>query len=224
MRLLSRLRARPLPETEARKARSIAQLRSEAVPVFDILPPLDGAAQITLRKAPQVAGRAIGAMICAVLGETRDIDLVAELVEQYHADDLFTAAERAFIADPAPDDATCARFVWRYEGVNVLLWACGFGDALPYPAEAVHAPRMGRLLSRLGREGLQVQAKMRPAGDILDAADLAYRYHWAVRNARLNKRHPPSNLDQGVVYERHYAFNWLIGSLGQDWDDITTDT
>jgi uncharacterized protein DUF4272 len=32
------------------------------------------------------------------------------------------------------------------------------------------------------------------------------------------------NLDSGVVYERHYALNWLIGYMGREWDDVTTDT
>jgi hypothetical protein len=27
-----------------------------------------------------------------------------------------------------------------------------------------------------------------------------------------------------VVYERHYALNWLTGYMDQDWDDISTDT
>nr|WP_246762835.1 DUF4272 domain-containing protein [Rhizobium sp. NZLR1] len=29
---------------------------------------------------------------------------------------------------------------------------------------------------------------------------------------------------QGAVYARHYALNWLIGYMDQDWDDISTDT
>jgi Domain of unknown function (DUF4272) len=27
-----------------------------------------------------------------------------------------------------------------------------------------------------------------------------------------------------VVYERHYALNWLMNYLGQAWDDVSTDT
>jgi hypothetical protein len=28
----------------------------------------------------------------------------------------------------------------------------------------------------------------------------------------------------GVIEERHYALNWLIGYFNQDWDDVATDT
>ena len=31
-------------------------------------------------------------------------------------------------------------------------------------------------------------------------------------------------LNRGVVMERHYALNWLIGYAGRDWDEVSTDT
>jgi len=31
-------------------------------------------------------------------------------------------------------------------------------------------------------------------------------------------------VDAGIVIERHAALNWLIGYMGQSWDEITTDT
>ena len=34
----------------------------------------------------------------------------------------------------------------------------------------------------------------------------------------------PSKDYSGVVMERHYALNWLIGYSDQEWDDVTTDT
>ncbi len=68
------------------------------------------------------------------------------------------------------------------------------------------------------------QAKLRPQAELLDAADLIYRTHWAVRQARLDGEPSPAGLDPGVVHERHYALNWLIGYAGQAWDDMSTDT
>ena len=43
-------------------------------------------------------------------------------------------------------------------------------------------------------------------------------------DARISGRQPPAGLDPGVVYERHYALNWLIRYSDQEWDDISTDT
>ena len=67
-------------------------------------------------------------------------------------------------------------------------------------------------------------AELRPIADILDQADLIYRYHWAVRDARIKGRQAPAALDHDVTEERHYALNWLIGYHAQAWDDVSTDT
>lgn len=211
-------------EAEARKARSMAQLTAEAVPCHEFLPVIDTEATATRRSEKEVADRALGAMIAAIKGETRDNDLIAKVIAQYRAEDCFTPEERSFLDAETPDDADCVKFAWRYEGVHVLLWALGFYPAMPYPADIVHAAEIAQLFRRLGREGVEAQAKLRPQSEILDAADLIYRYNWACVNARANGQIPPSNLDSGVVYERHYALNWLIGYLDQGWDEITTDT
>lgn len=68
------------------------------------------------------------------------------------------------------------------------------------------------------------EAKLRPLNEILDPADLIYRYHWAVVDAIINGKAAPAGLDSGVVMERHYALNWLIGYMDQSWDNISTDT
>jgi hypothetical protein len=31
-------------------------------------------------------------------------------------------------------------------------------------------------------------------------------------------------LHPSIVYERHYALNWLIQYLDQDWDNVQTNT
>jgi len=67
-------------------------------------------------------------------------------------------------------------------------------------------------------------ARLRPAEEIYDANEGIYQMHWAVRDARLNDKPVPNGYDAGVVQERHYALNWLIGYSGQDWDDVSTDT
>ncbi|HDS1213045.1 TPA: DUF4272 domain-containing protein [Shewanella algae] len=32
------------------------------------------------------------------------------------------------------------------------------------------------------------------------------------------------DIDRGVVLERHYALNWLIGFENSDWDEVDTPT
>ena len=67
--------------------------------------------------------------------------------------------------------------------------------------------------------------KPRTRDEIMDAADLALRYDWACVDARIEQQEPPAYLNDEVVVERHYAFNWLIGAYGDaGWDDVSTDT
>lgn len=224
MKLFERVFGAKKDASELRKERTIARLTDEAVPTNAFLPPHMAVGQDIRRSEAEVVTRLLGAMIAAVKGETRDDALIAQVIAQYDAADCFTPEERAFIDTPAPTDEACVKFAWRYEGVYVLMWALGFFNTLPYPTDIVHVPDMTGLMSRLGREGLVKEACLRPQDEILDAAELTYRYNWAATNARMNNRPAPSNLDAGVVYERHYAFNWLVGYGKQTWDTISTDT
>ena len=64
-------------------------------------------------------------------------------------------------------------------------------------------------------------AAIRSSSEILDLWDLIYRIHWAVNNVKLNNL-ALLDVDSSILYERHYAINWLIDS-SLNWDDITTD-
>ena len=67
--------------------------------------------------------------------------------------------------------------------------------------------------------------EIRDRQEILDEADLTLRYDWACVDARVKGEETPASLDGGVVMERHYAFNWLIGaSDGAEWDEIQPTT
>ncbi|HKO94988.1 MAG TPA: DUF4272 domain-containing protein, partial [Polyangiaceae bacterium] len=73
-------------------------------------------------------------------------------------------------------------------------------------------------------ERLIRDAKLRATPVLLDALDLHFRLHWAVRQARQDDSEPPAQLDPGVVMERHHGLNWLTGFHGADWDDVDTPT
>ena len=66
--------------------------------------------------------------------------------------------------------------------------------------------------------------RLRPLPELLDALDSVYRRHWLVRQARLDDQPAPIGLHPSVVYERHYALNWLLRFDEQDWDEVGTPT
>ncbi|HZY36348.1 MAG TPA: DUF4272 domain-containing protein [Mucilaginibacter sp.] len=108
--------------------------------------------------------------------------------------------------------------------MHVLLWALGFVDSLAYPSQQCDVPADTKILEDLTEAQFMQKAKLRSKKEILDQADLILRLDWACVNARVNKEPVPGKLDKGVVFERHYALNWLIRYLDQNWDDVSTDT
>ena len=67
------------------------------------------------------------------------------------------------------------------------------------------------------------QVKLRDIEELLDEADLIYRYDWACVDARLKHQQAPAGLNASVVLERHGALNWLIQRDG-DWDHPDVNT
>jgi len=149
-------------------------------------------------------------------------EAVEASIEERGMRDLFTPRERAFIADPEPSQHDRIQFSWRCEAAWVLLWALRLVvGPLGRPERRCDSSLLFTIVSgdpNLARLGL------RSANDILNEADLIYRYHWAVRQAGLDGKPPPAGLDDEVTVERHHALNWLIRYCDDDWDDVTTDT
>jgi hypothetical protein len=211
-------------EAQTRKSRSLAILKTEQVPINDYLPLTETETDSTRRTSEQVATRAMALCVVALKAEGLEQEIVIHLVQKYELASAFTPKETQFINNPSPKQRDRIQFVWRYECFWVMLWALGFIDRLDRPDKICQVKRAVEFLHENGRNGFLKKANLRPQAEILDAADLIYRYHWAIVDARINKRHTPAGLDGGVVMERHYALNWLIGYMGQDWDDVSTDT
>ncbi|MGN6547434.1 MAG: DUF4272 domain-containing protein [Aureliella sp.] len=211
-------------EAQVRKASSMAILKSEDVPLIEHLPAIESEAESTRRTTEEVATRALALCVVAVKGEGLEQEIVEHIIKDYGLASGFTPNEQKFIKDPNPSQHDRIQFAWRYECYWVMLWALGFIERLGRPDTICDVKQAVMIMQQNGRDGFMKMAKLRPQSEILDAADLIYRYHWAVVDARVNGREAPAGLDGGVVMERHYALNWLIGYMDQDWDDVSTDT
>jgi hypothetical protein len=222
--------ASPAEEAAARKARSIARLKREGIPVLEMLPAIESEAEARRRSTSDVAQRALALATVAVKAEghgqaTSDevMAFTRDLVQQFELSATFSQLERTFIEDAEPGEHDIVQFSWRYECYWTLLWALGFVDALERPSTLCDPAKAIEIMVDLGRSGFLERATLRPLAEILDETDLIYRYHWAVVDARLRGETVPG-IHGGVVFERHYALNWLIGHGDVQWDDISTDT
>ena len=208
-----------------RKLRSEEICRFEDVPVNPHLPVIEDETEVKLRPLEEVARRAMALGIVSVKGEGLEQERVLEIIEEYNLQNAFTPKEQKFINDENPSQSDRVQFIWRYESYWVLLWALSYIEELGAPDQICDVPRAMRVMIDLqNADNFIRNASLRNSSEILDAADLIYRYNWACVDARIKAKSTPASLDASVVYERHYALNWLIGYLNQDWDDISTDT
>lgn len=207
-----------------RKLRSETKLRAEGVPFMARLPAIETAAEALIRTKEEVALRTLCLLLVAAKGEGLSQDIVENVLDFHELRPHLTPKESAFIFDQSPSERDLIQFIWRHEAAWTLLWALGFVEHLCRPDRICDVEFAARTAAERTAAQFIADSRLRPIADILDQADLIYRYHWAVSDARLKAQQSPAGLDRGVIYERHYALNWLIGYNEQAWDNITTDT
>lgn len=169
-----------LDEAQDRKLRSHEILRTQGVPINEHLPVIETEAESLRRTTVEVAERGMTLSVVAFKGETLNNDFATHLLNQFKVMDALSPKERAFIEDVEPSQQDRVQFTWRYECYSVMLWALGFLKELDCPSSICDVRSDTAILSELGRDGFVAAAKLRPQSELLDAADLIYRYHWAV--------------------------------------------
>ena len=206
-----------------RKDWAEAILKGQRIPINQYLPMIESERETTIRSAQEIAGRLLA--LAAVAGAASDNNRKA--VEAYVGGtgvrQHFTLNEAEFFANPKPEKHAQIQFSWQYECAWVLMWALHLvDDPLGFPDAPCDVDRVIEAVCT--NDDLTTQG-VRSKSEILDQADLIYRYHWAVRQAGLDGRDDPGGLHGGVVMERHRALNWLVGYNDEDdWDEVTTDT
>ena len=134
---------------------------------------------------------------------------------------LFTAKEAEYVVrSPESQHET---YLMRFEDCAVLLWALRMYE-LDWPAGRADVAAIARVIRDADTETILRLARPRPLNDILNMHDVTYRLHSVcvrVGDAAFIGTKP----DHDVVYERHYALNWLVAVDGiSDWDMIVPKT
>lgn len=224
---------RPSQSGEERKARSIKLLQEQGIPSILHLPVIAGDEEAVIRSKEEIVQRAIALCLIAVyaggVAENGNVEeertFIEEITQQFGAAHFFTEKERKLLDDPQPSQTDTIQMVWMYECYWVLLWALGYKEELEFPGQICD---VGTAIDALRSAGdydtFYQNAVVRSKAEILDQADLIYRYDWACVDARINNRTVAGGLNDEVVMERHRTLNWLISYMGDEWDDVGTDT
>lgn len=211
------------PEQVERKKRSEALLIQNGIMTNTHLPYTPSLETVKVRSKQAVIERVYALTLIAAKGEGVPMEQL-EKVKSDLAINGLSPYENQIYTKAVLSDQEKINAIWRYESLYVLLWALGFIETLPHPSGICDVPKIVELVIRQSRPAFEHSATLRSNLEILDELDKVYRMHWACVQARLTGKQPGGELMGSVIYERHYALNWLTCYQDQDWDDVSTDT
>ncbi len=215
------------PEQQKRKRKSEQILKAQHIKVNYHLPFIETESETTLRNVKEIAERVtLLALTNMVAFNTISGDEALAYLTQYNLLNLATAREIDFLEDPTEEKKN--HETWKCEGIWVLMWALNLVNDLGSANEMADLNKIPYEKYPIGKDKdpntfISIPFTLKSKAEILDAADLYYRIDWACVDARVNQQEI-KNAHPGVVYERHYALNWLINYMNQEWDDISCDT
>lgn len=216
---------------EQRKQLSIEKLKNEGIAYIDWLPLIEDESETQLKTPLEIAKRLIACMLCIQASfdqrnDDYDVEVVIfyqKLLKQFQIDNL--TEKELMVFEQKGDEQDLLNMTWKYESCWALLWALGFVDELKFPNEPMTHDECHFAIDVVSNNAnvdeFLSKIKMRSLEEILDQADLIYRYHWACVDARINGKEV--NLFESVVMERRAGLDWLFRS-GADWDypDLNT--
>lgn len=210
-----------------RKAKNEEILERENIKINKHLPCVESERETTIRSAKEIAERvSVLAVTNLVAFNSISSEEAIDYLQNYKLWESVTEGEKEFLANPTEDKKMYE--TWKCEGIWTLMWALKKVDAIDFPNEFCDLGNISSENYPVGQdknpfEFINAVHEVRSKKEILDAADLYYRYNWACVDERINGRQI-ENINPGIVYERQYALNWLIHYMDQDWDNVTCDT
>ncbi len=219
-------------EAFERKLRSIAILKEEGIDYLMELPLIENSVDAHKKTVDKIARRAIALCISANFaidvanGENKkqlksSKKFFTKLLDTYKVKQYLTNNEKNLF--DKMDQNLAIQISWQFEGLVVLFWALKLIEDIPYPKELINPKVLSSILSESNSyiEFIN-KCNLRSIDEILDLADLTYRYDWYCVDARINDIDIDSKINSEVVLERHRALNWLIQDV--DWDNVNIDT
>ena len=214
------------PAQKERREKSETYCKQHNIPIYGNPNAMfsDTDADVMLRTKDEVVNRALALCFIGLKSEGLSVEDLRGIDAKYHIASKLTPVEKEYVYADHPTEQQKSNANWRYEGLHTLLWALGYVEQLSYPDQMCNVANDVKIIHDLSEQGFRDKAILRSKKDILDQADLILRLDWACVDARTNNKPAPGKLNAEVVYERHYALNWLTHYSNQDWDDVSTDT
>ena len=217
-------------ESYDRKMNSIYLLQQQEIPYTMDLPEIKSSYEVLGKSLEEVTKRAI--VLCIVCNFASDVinskkkkyikdskKFFTKLLEQFNVKNDLTREEKELF--DKMDKNLAIQISWQFEGYYILLWALGLVDEIPFPDVLVDPDEVTPIVSNCSSyKDFASKCLFRDVNDILDLADLVYRYDWYCVEQEAKGLEPIINPE--VVIERHRAVNWLITE--ENWDNVDIST
>ena len=117
------------------------------------------------------------------------------------------------------------QYSWRSESVYILLWALNKYDFQEIPKNEGNLDQIRDLLkeNEFFKKINMKNAQFRSTNEIYNILDELKKLNWEIRDAYIDKKQSPNDYHPSIIYEWHYALNWLT-KPDEEWDDSTSDT
>jgi hypothetical protein len=197
---------------------------SHGVCVDDVVPPVDDWNEPCRRTSEEVAVRTIILHCVAGVGYGVDPCPVIDWLKDENLWDHVSADEQAFLRAESPSAKVLSDARWRQEAEWALLWTIRKVESLGLPTQTCDTQRLvDEIMPGLGDSisSFVSSAELRPPSELLTEDDRIYNLHGFARQAH-RQDSLPDDLVYDILFQRHYAFEWLSGD--DDWDDVRTDT
>lgn len=225
-----------IPEEQAdidRRMRSIEKCKQMGLPVLESLKASVYESECVIPSKEDIIHRLACIFAAAVCAEACSNEpkkakemvkgMLAMLDKNYSVSRYFSSAEQEYTSNPVKYPDMHPKFGWRYECCAVLLWALGLWE-LGEPNKICDAGKLGEIIWKSDFDSLMEKSQLKSKEEILDMQDLILRYDWACVDARIHNKEM-TVIDGEIVYEWHYALNWLTNAnYTTDWDNIRPDT
>jgi len=137
-----------------------------------------------------------------------------------------TEIEKKFLESSDEDSKFIStQYSWRAEAVYILLWTLNRFDFQEIPKNESNLDQISDLLKEddFFKKIAVSNAQFRSVDEINNKLDEIQKINWEIRDALINKKESPNDYHPSIIYEWHYALNWLT-KPDEEWDSITTDT
>lgn len=205
-----------------RKTKSEAILKEHQVKINQNLPCIADLSELNVRELDSIVDRTYALTIITAKAEGIPVDKLENMISEKEIT-AFSPYESYVLSNEIPAEDLSV-LTWRYESLFLLFWVINKVDSLPYPSSMCPVETFLAPILEQSRAEFTNNIKLRSKEEIADALDLTYRMNWTCVDAHIKNETTSGQLHPGIVYERHYALNWLTQHRQQAWDDVTTDT